>query len=98
MPSAESFRTVRWVRTVNLVLQALLVVTLFFGLNHLAYRHPWRPDLIAHRRYALSAETLSYLKQLTKPVRIVVTFDENSENQDLANSAHDVNGLLSEYR
>ena len=79
MPSAESFRTARWVRTANLLLQALLVSTLFIGgLSYLARLHAWRPDLIANRRYALSPETQSYLRQLTQPVRIVVTFDEHA--------------------
>jgi ABC-type uncharacterized transport system involved in gliding motility auxiliary subunit len=97
MPSAESFRTSRWVRTANLLLQALLVSTLFLGLSYLARRHAWRFDLIANRRYALSAETQSYLHQLTQPVRIVVTFNENSDDKELANIAHDVNNLLNEY-
>jgi ABC-type uncharacterized transport system involved in gliding motility auxiliary subunit len=97
MSSFASFRTARWIRTVNLVLQALLVLTLFAGLNHLARRHAWRYDLIAHRRYALSPETRSYIRQLAKPVRIVVTFDENSEDEELAIVAHDVDSLLREY-
>jgi ABC-type uncharacterized transport system involved in gliding motility auxiliary subunit len=97
MPSAESFRTARFVRTANLLLQALLVLTLFAGLNHLAHRYAWRYDLIAKRRYALSPETLSYLRQLTQPVRIVATFDEKSDNEELASIAHDVDSLLREY-
>jgi hypothetical protein len=97
MPSAESFRTARWVRTANLLLQALLVSTLFLGLSYLARRHASRFDLIANRRYALSPETQSYLHQLTQPVRIVVTFDHNSDNDELATIALDVDNLLNEY-
>jgi hypothetical protein len=97
MPSAESFRTARWVRTANLLLQALLVSTLFLGLSDLARRHARRFDLIANRRYALSPETQSYLGQLTQPVRIVVTFDENSGDGELASVAQDVDNLLNEY-
>src|SRR5581483_202440 len=97
MSSIQSFRSARWVRTANLVLQALLMLTLFAGLNYLALRHSWRYDLIANRRYALSPETLSYLHQLTRPVRIIVTFDENSDDENLARSAHDVRNLLREY-
>jgi hypothetical protein len=41
MPSPlQSFRAVRWLRTLNLVLQAFLVLTLFGGLNYLARNHP----------------------------------------------------------
>jgi hypothetical protein len=97
MPSAESFRAARWVRTANLLLQALLVLTLFAGLSDLARLHSWRYDLIANRRYALSPETQSYLHQLTQPVRVVVTFDENSTDGELALIAHDVDNLLNEY-
>jgi hypothetical protein len=73
------------------------VSTLFLGLSYLARRHAWRFDLIANRRYALSPETQSYLHQLTQPVRIVVTFDQGSESTEYANSALDVDNLLSEY-
>lgn len=97
MSSAESFRSARWVRTFNLVLQALLMLTLFGGLNYLARHHAWRYDLIANRRYALSPETQSYLHQLTRPVHIVITFDENSDDEEMARSAHDVRSLLREY-
>jgi hypothetical protein len=97
MSTAESFRTARWVRTANLLLQALLVSTLFLGLSYLARRHASRFDLIANRRYALSPETQSYLGQLTQPVRIVVTFDQNSGDEELASIAHDVDNLLNEY-
>src|SRR5580693_7749006 len=98
MPSAESFRTARWIRTANLLLQALLMLTLFGGLNHLARRYAWRFDLVANRRYALSPETLAYLRQLTQPVRIVATVDENSSDEELALVARDVSSLLSEYK
>jgi hypothetical protein len=102
MPSAESFRTARWIRTFNLLLQALLMLTLFGGLNYLARHHAWRYDLIANRRYSLSPETQAYLRQdgshgLTRPVHIVVTFDENSDDEELARIAHDVRSLLREY-
>lgn len=88
----ESFRAVRWLRTFNLLLQALLVLTLVGGLNYLARNHPeWRFDLTRDRRFSLSAETLSYLKNLPRPVRIVVTFKNEFDNPE-------VRGLLQEYR
>ena len=97
MPALDSFRTARWVRTLNLVLQAVLFVTLFGGLNYLARNHAWRYDLTQHRRYSLSPETLAYLKTLTSPVRIVVTLTPNSDNADVAQAYRDVSALLREY-
>ncbi|QYM80047.1 GldG family protein [Horticoccus luteus] len=93
----ESFRAARWLRTVNLVLQAILFLTLFGGLNYLARNYPLRYDLTAHRRYSLSPETLSYVKNLPRPVHIVVTFSEDAENPDIAQAYRDVSGLLREY-
>ena len=87
----HTFRAVRWLRTLNLLLQALLVLTLVGGLNYLARNHPLRFDLTRHRSFSLSPETLSYVKNLTRPVRIVVTVNADSANPELR-------GLLQEYR
>ena len=54
MPAFDSFRATRWIRTVNLVLQAVLFLTLFGGLNYLARHQSWRFDLTRARRYSLS--------------------------------------------
>ena len=97
MPAFDSFRTARWVRTLNLVLQAVLFVTFFAGLNYLARYHPWRYDLTQQRRYSLSPETLAYLRTLSRPVRIVVTLTPNSETPDIAQAYRDVSALLREY-
>ncbi|HEY5079045.1 MAG TPA: GldG family protein, partial [Opitutaceae bacterium] len=85
----DSFRAARWIRTLNLVLQAILFMTLIGGLNFLAGSHAWRFDLTRYRRYSLSAETLSYLRELSRPVTIVVS---NGQSEDPM-----VKGLLSEY-
>lgn len=97
MPPFDSFRAARWVRTLNLVLQAVLFLTLFAGLNYLARNHAWRFDLTHQRRYSLSPETLAYLHNLQRPVRIVVTLTEDSDNADIAQAFRDVRGLLREY-
>jgi hypothetical protein len=90
MPSLESFRTTRWVRTFNLVLQAVLFLTFFGGLNYVAKNHPWRFDLTRYHRYSLSPETLAYIKNLQRPVRIIMTVSPQSENPE-------VKGLIDEY-
>lgn len=97
MHAPDSFRTARWLRTLNLVLQAVLFLTLFGGLNYLARNYAWRFDLTQHRRHSLSPETLSYLRSLQLPVRIVATFTEDAENPEVAQAWRDLNGLLREY-
>ncbi|MEO7597732.1 MAG: GldG family protein, partial [Opitutus sp.] len=93
----DSFRAARWARTLNLILQALLFLSLFGGLNYLARNHAWRYDLTHQRRYSLSAETLSYLHNLPRPVRVVVTLTEDPDNTEIAQVYRDMKGLLREY-
>ena len=88
----DSFRAARWIRTLNLVLQAVLFLTFVFGLNYLAKSHSWRFDLTRYRRFSLSAETLAYLRELSLPVHIVVTSNGQADDRDPA-----VEGLLREY-
>lgn len=97
MPALDSFRAARWARTLNLILQALLFLTLFGGLNYLARNYAWRYDLTQQRRYSLSAETLSYLQNLQRPIRIIVTLTEDQDNQEIAQIYRDMRGLLREY-
>lgn len=97
MHFADSFRAARWVRIVNLLLQAVLFLTLFAGLNYVAQNHFGRFDLTKSRRYSLSAETVSYLERLDKPVRVYVTFRDDKESDELAQAYLDLRGLLREY-
>ena len=97
MPVLDSFRAARWTRTLNLILQAILFLTLFGGLNYLARHNAYRYDLTSQRRYSLSAETLSYLQDLPSPVRIVVTLTEDRDNDEIAQVYRDMRGLLREY-
>lgn len=90
MAFSESFRAVRWIRTLNLVLQAVLVVTFFVGLNYVAKNHAWRFDLTQQRKFSLTPESLSYIKNLPRPVHIVVTLGAEDDNPD-------VRGLIDEY-
>lgn len=97
MFTLDSFRTARWLRTFNLLLQAVLFLTFFGGLNYLARNHPGRFDLTPQRRHSLSPETLSYLRNLAQPIHIVVTVPEDSDNPAIAQAYRDVHGLLREY-
>lgn len=97
MNFADSFRTARWLRIVNLLLQAVLFLSLFAGLNYIALNHSWRFDLTQSRRHSLSAETKSYLERLAQPVRIVVTFTGDGDSDELVQAHRDLTGLLREY-
>ena len=95
MSFSDNIRTSRWVRTTNLIVQAILIITLFGGLNYLAGIRSsgggaWRIDLTRYRRYTLSPETTAYLRDLASPVRIVITLSEDAAPAELK-------GLLREY-
>ena len=91
MAFLESFRAVRWLRTFNLVLQAILFLTFFAGLNYVARNHPSRFDLTRQHRYSLSPESLSYLKNLTRSVHIYATVTDQEE------LPVEVRGLIDEF-
>lgn len=90
MAFSESFRAVRWLRTLNLVLQAVLVLSFFGGLNYVAKNHAWRFDLTKQRKFSLSPETLSFIKNLERPVHMIVTLSGDQDNPE-------VQGLIDEY-
>jgi len=94
---ADHLRTSRWARTAHLVLQAALFLTLVIGLNYLAGSHEWRFDLTRYRRYSLSPETLSYMKDLPRPVHIVVTINGAANTQGVHADSPEIQGLLKEY-
>jgi hypothetical protein len=85
----DSFRFSRWVRTLNLILQAVLFLMFIGGLNYLARSHSWRYDLTRYRRFSLSPETLAYLHELSVPVHIVVTSNGTDDPE--------IKGILREY-
>ncbi len=97
MAHYDSFRAARWIRFINLVLQALFFLTLFGGLNYIALNHAWRFDLTQHRRHSLSAETRSYLEQLDRDVRIIVTIANDGTDEEITQAYRDISGLLREY-
>jgi len=97
MHLADSFRAARWIRFTNLLLQAVLFVGLFGGLNYIAQNHLLRFDLTRNRRHSLSPETRSYLDQLERDVSITVTLIRDSDNEELTQVTRDVGGLLREY-
>src|SRR6218665_422370 len=97
MPHYASFRAARWIRMINLILQAILFLALFSGLNYVALRHAWRYDITQGRRHTLSAETRSYLENLNRNVRVIVTLTADPANEELSQSFRDISSLLREY-
>ncbi len=97
MHYADSFRAARWIRLVNLLLQAVLFLALFAGLNYIALHHAWRFDTTASRRHSLSPETRSYLERLERDVTITVTFTDSMDSEELAQAYRDISALLREY-
>jgi ABC-type uncharacterized transport system involved in gliding motility auxiliary subunit len=97
MHSYDSFRAARWIRFINLVLQAILFLALFAGLNYIALNHAWRFDLTQSRRHSLSAETRSYLEQLDRDVRIIVTISNDGTDEEVTQAYRDISGLIREY-
>ncbi|MFT3783015.1 MAG: GldG family protein [Nibricoccus sp.] len=97
----KSFRAARWIRTTNLVLQAILFLTFFIGLNYVAVHYPGsRIDLSGLRSHSLSPETIAYLKRLTEPIHITVTLRKGAEDDDSdeAKAFRDLTKLLREYQ
>src|SRR5258708_5266996 len=94
MHFSDSFRAARWIRLINLLLQAVLFLALFAGLNYLALNHAWRFDATASRRHSLSPETKSYLERLERDVAITVTFNDSNDSEELTQAFRDVTAPL----
>lgn len=73
----QDFRYLKWVRRLNRALQMVLLLTLLFGINQMASRHYLREDLTGIRARQLSPETVGYLRQLERPVDVIVTIPRN---------------------
>lgn len=93
----DSFQANRRIRMVNLLLQAVLFMTLFAGVNYLALRHSWRFDLTRNRVFTLSEETISYIKRIEPTVEAIVAFDTSQDDPLVQQARRDVVALLREY-
>ncbi|HEY1052407.1 MAG TPA: GldG family protein [Prosthecobacter sp.] len=76
----------------NVLLQVLMALALFVGINRLNYRHYWRWDLSPSQDYTLSPATLNYLSNLSRDVQIYIVFGRDSKVYG------EVQSLLEEYR
>lgn len=97
MSQLENFKFSRWFNRGHSVFQFILVVTFFVGLNTLSLIHFKRYDITEDRKYALSPESVSYVKEVSEPIRIIVTQSADENNNDLGSYYSDVKNLVKEY-
>jgi len=76
----------------NVLLQVLLSVVIFFGVNYLSQRYYWRQDLSPSGSHSLSPATLGYLRKLGKEVNMTVVFVRGSPLHEY------LQGLTDEFR
>tara|TARA_B100001248_G_scaffold262589_1_gene259716 strand:+ start:11800 stop:13287 length:1488 start_codon:yes stop_codon:yes gene_type:complete len=97
MSKFEDFRSLRWFRLSNRLVQVCLSLVLFGALNYLATHYFWRQDITESRQYSLSPESLAHLRQIEDPVNIIVTVSPDEKNEDLKKVYEDLKSLLREY-
>lgn len=97
MRTFDSFESNRWIWRINLVLQVVLVVTLAAIVNYIGMNQYVRHDLTRGRSFSLSAETISYIHDLTQPVQIIVTLADGAGDAEMAQAFRDVRGILREF-
>ena len=76
----------------NVVLQVVLSLVIFAGVNYLSFRHYVRWDMSPGGQYSLSSSTVNYLHKQTKDVSITVIFPRDSKVYG------DMQSLVEEYR
>jgi hypothetical protein len=93
----EKFETANKVNFVNRLIQVCLILSLLGGLNYLSIRYFDRVDLTENHRFALSAESVAYIKQLREPVDIIVTLPADTSNEEEIALLRYLRILLREY-
>lgn len=76
----------------NVLLQVVLGLAIFFGVNYLSQRYYWRKDLSPSGSHTLSSSTVTFLRKLGKEVEMTVVFVRGSPLYEY------LQGLTDEYR
>ena len=97
MKFLEDYKYANWGKRINRLLQIVLSLSLLFGLNYLATRHFSRIDLTLQHLYSLSPETIAYIRQIEKPVKIIVTLSPDSGDDLESQLYRYLRNLLKEY-
>ncbi len=82
----------RWGIGANVLVQVLLAIALFAGINRLSYRYHTRWDLSPQQSFTLSSATLNYLERLPRDVFIANVFARDAKVYG------DIEALLEQYR
>jgi ABC-type uncharacterized transport system len=77
---------------INVLIQVILALAIFIGINRLNYRYYSRFDLSPAQTFTLSQATMNYLDKLTRDVEIHIVFARDSKLYG------EVQTLLEEYR
>lgn len=93
----ESYQSNRVVDHLHAVAQFILVFLILAAVNAIAMRNYKRIDTTLGREYTLSAQTVAYLGQLERPVKIVVTLSDQDNDLGIRDIFYDVKVLLDEY-
>lgn len=90
------YDVVNALRRANRVVQVLLILCLMFLVNSIFLRHYWRTDLTEDRMFSLSPESVAYIRQIERPIEIVVTIPENPSGDDVSILLRYTKGILRE--
>ncbi len=97
MSKWESYQFANRLKMANHWLQVLLIFSLIIGINYLAVQNFRRYDLTENHRYALSPETCAYVKEIQKPVQVIITIPKSSQRKEEQTLYRYVTQLLQEY-
>jgi ABC-type uncharacterized transport system involved in gliding motility auxiliary subunit len=94
---ANEFGRVRRLLAANRIVQILLGISLIVSINFLSANYFKRFDLTKSGAYTLAAESKAYIRQLTEPVKIIVTIPQETDQKELSLIRDDLRKLLREY-
>ena len=94
---ANEFSFIRRFQNANRVVQIILGLSFIATINFLSANYFKRFDLTKSGDYTLAAESKAYIRQLEKPVKIIVTIPEKTDLEGLEDIRNDLVKLLREY-
>lgn len=97
MAAVENFKYVNWIKSINQLVQICLCISFIIGLNYFANNLYWRSDLTRDHIYSLSPESLAYIRQIDKPIKIIVTLSPAAIEGEMQQVFKHVRNLLKEY-
>lgn len=97
MSRIEDFKSVRRIRTLNLIFQIALGLILFLGLNFLAATHFLKFDFSDRKQNSLSPESIAYIKNLKNDVEIFVTMQANPNESESVARMKEISRLIRQY-